>query len=148
MGKPEGSLCRSLRCTEIRCLNQQQELFFFKCGQWFFKVRLLGGQAGDLPFSRVVFLSRHIFTKVGLFLCCSLLTIYDKSFEFYYKEKLILASALFTLANDQVNRALRIRVSSFIYQRCLGINYSWDQIPLTVFAFPLVTFHRLMNIYE
>lgn len=54
---------------------------FFKCGQWYFKVRWLGAQAGDLQFSSLVFSSPHIITKLGLLLCCSLVTINDKSFN-------------------------------------------------------------------
>ena len=55
--------------------------------------------------------------------------------EILLQGKLIPASDLFTLANDQVNRAGGIRVCSFVYQRFVGINYAQDRILLIVFAF-------------
>lgn len=67
--------------------------------------------------------SRGIITKVGL-----------SAYSGWPKMKFS-SRALFTLANDQVNRAHGVRVSSFIYQRCLGINYAQDRILFIVFAF-------------
>ena len=70
---------QTIRMLLNQIFKETTVTIFFKYDQWYFKVSLLGGQAGALQFSCVAFLLCHIITKVGLLVCCSLLTIDDRN---------------------------------------------------------------------